>query len=341
MIIRPAILALLAAASANCAIALATAPFALRLLRRWDLASGAELQLRLERGAFLVSTLVRLLLLIQLFSLLLFVLNADHIAPLFIGAMCAVGVLQSNPYGFPALYAQIAVFFLAAVWLALDHADNLAPDYPLTRLRFKLWLALAPVLALQLALQLAFFLGLRPDVITSCCSRLFAAGAGAAATLATIAPAPAMAVFTASLALSLAAATYSALRGRGGVALAAAGALAFAATLAAIVSFLSLYVYEHPNHHCPFCLLKSDFAFQGYWLYIPLFTATATALAAGAIDISARSPSLATLRPRLVARLGWASLAGFALAAVAAAVMIFRSNLILLSAIPTHFWRFS
>ncbi len=45
--------------------------------------------------------------------------------------------------------------------------------------------------------------------------------------------------------------------------------------IAGIISFVSLYVYEHPHHHCPFCLLKAEYGYQGYWLYIPLFVATA------------------------------------------------------------------
>ena len=50
-----------------------------------------------------------------------------------------------------------------------------------------------------------------------------------------------------------------------GYALAAASALAFVATIAGIISFISLYIYEHPHHHCPFCILKPEYGYQGYW----------------------------------------------------------------------------
>ena len=70
---------------------------------------------------------------------------------------------------------------------------------------------------------------------------------------------------------------------------ATASALAFAATIAGILSFVSLYVYEHPNHHCPFCILKPEYGYQGYLLYLPLFVATA------AIITSALSASLESL----------------------------------------------
>ena len=60
----------------------------------------------------------------------------------------------------------------------------------------------------------------------------------------------------------------------------------------AVVSFVALYVYEHPQHHCPFCILKSGHGFIGYWLYLPLFTATALAIGVGLTSLWRRVPSL-------------------------------------------------
>jgi hypothetical protein len=44
----------------------------------------------------------------------------------------------------------------------------------------------------------------------------------------------------------------------------ASGAAFAVATIVGILSFISLYVYEHPHHHCPFCLLKPEYGYQGY-----------------------------------------------------------------------------
>jgi hypothetical protein len=111
---------------------------------------------------------------------------------------------------------------------------------------------------------------------------------------------------------------------------AAGSLLAFAAAIAGIISFLSLYIYEHPNHHCPFCILKADYHYQGYWLYVPLFAATAAGLAAGAVQRFARTPSLSAAVPLAVGRLSAVAAAGFILFTVIASAMIFRSNLILM-----------
>ena len=58
-----------------------------------------------------------------------------------------------------------------------------------------------------------------------------------------------------------------------------------------MLSFLSLYIYEHPHHHCPFCILKPEYHYLGYALYVPLFAATAAGLGGGAVQAFAGRPS--------------------------------------------------
>jgi hypothetical protein len=115
-----------------------------------------------------------------------------------------------------------------------------------------------------------------------------------------------------------------------GYALAAASALAFVATIAGILSFVSLYIYEHPHHHCPFCILKPEYGYQGYWLYLPLFVASAAGLAAGAVQPFARIDSLREIVPGFSRNLAAIAANGYALTALIASVMIWQSRLILL-----------
>jgi hypothetical protein len=335
MLLQPAIIALLLA-SALCVLALvASAPFALQVIRRWDIRSGSERQLELERRTYLFSTLLTFVLALQLAAVLLFVFNAEKMSGMFVGAMCAVGTLNVNAFGFPALNAKIAVFFLAAMWLAINHIDSRARDYPLVRTKYALLLALAPLLAGSAWIELQYFLGLKADVITSCCGSLFSEGSPTlAAEASALAPLPAMWLFYGSLGAVIAVAAWHGFGGgrsrAAGYALAVASALAFAATVAGILSFVSLYIYEHPNHHCPFCILKPEYGYQGYWLYLPLFGATAAGLAAGAVQPFARIESLREIVPDFSRRLAAVAANGYALTAVVATVMIWQSRLILL-----------
>jgi hypothetical protein len=330
MILQPAIIALLFAALAGLALLLCAAPYAIDLVRHWDIASGSAQQLRRERRTYLLSTLVGFVFATQLVALLLFVFNADRMSSLFVGAMCAVGTLRVNEFGFPALLAQIVVFFAASSWLIVDHVDRRAVDYPLVRVKYLLLLALLPLLLLSATLQWRFFIGLKADVITSCCGSLFSQdGKGLAGDTAATSPRSSMFTFYGSLAIAAGAALVHRWRSRGAYVVALCSAVAFVMAIAGILSFVSLYIYEHPHHHCPFCILKPEYHYQGYWLYLPLFIGTAAGLGVGAIAPFAGVPSLATIVPAVSGKLAALAAVMFVAFAAVATFMIWHSRLVL------------
>jgi len=334
VIFQPAIIALLLAAGLSLFMLLIAAPFAVQVIRHWDIASGSERQLKLERLTYLFSTLVAFVCLMQILAALLFVFNADKMSVMFVGAMCAVGALNVNAFGFPALYMQLTLFFLAVLWLAINHADKQARDYPLMRIKYALLLAFVPLFATSLWLQLNYFLGLRADVITSCCGSLFSANAPTLTSkLSALPPQPALLIFYGATFAAIASSIRHWHR-RDNLSgyVAGLGALAaFLAGIGGIVAFVSLYLYEHPNHHCPFCILKPEYDYQGYWLYAPLFAATAAGMSAGVLRLFARRPSLTKVVPALTGRLAAIAAIGYALFVLIASLMIWRSNLILLN----------
>lgn len=295
MPITPAVLALNGVALSVAFFMLLAAGFAARVLRHWDVSSGSELQLSLERRTYLISTLVAFCFGAELLSLLLFVYNAEAMSSQFVGAMCATGVLNAAPWGWTTLFLKITLFFVAAMWLMLNRVDNQAHDYPLVRVKYALLLGIAPLVVTEALVQLAFFSGMDPDVITSCCGSLFTPeGEGVAADVSALAPSHALAAMYAGALLVLGAGGLYLWKRRGSFAFSLIGVVAFVTALAAVVSCIALYVYEHPHHHCPFCILKPGHGLIGYWLYAPLFAATALALGAGLIGFWRRVPSLAT-----------------------------------------------
>jgi len=128
--------------------------------------------------------------------------------------------------------------------------------------------------------------------------------------------------------LTLAVGTVFIFRARFGRLFGVLAMLHFPLALAAIVAFIAPYIYEQPNHHCPFCLLQAEHGYAGWVLYLPLFLGTAAGIGAGLAD-SVRTESLAAAAPRLAASL--AKVAVIALAVFGLLVLFYmqRSNLVM------------
>lgn len=298
MLLNPSILALLIVSAVVAGMLLMAASFSITVLRNWDISSGSEQQLNLERRTYLISTIITFSFAAELVSLLLFIYNAEQMSSQFVGAMCATGVLNINSYGWPTLYLKITVFFSGAAWLMLNRVDNKAIDYPLIRQKYLLLLLIVPLTLAEAVIQTKFFMEMDPDIITSCCGALFTPeGSGVASELSAVTPATAVWMLIASAGLVILSGSWYLLRQRGSLAYTGSNLVAFFIALMAVISCIALYVYEHPHHHCPFCLLKSGHGFIGYWLYIPLFIATALALGTGVISPFRKIPSLRKIIP--------------------------------------------
>src|SRR5512139_196188 len=117
MIFHPAVIALYVSSILISFMVLYSASYGFQILRRWDIRSGSELQLVLERKTYLISTLLTYLFGFELLSLFLYIFAADQLHTFFVGAMCAAGSLYVNSYGYPALILKLLNFLLAGLWL--------------------------------------------------------------------------------------------------------------------------------------------------------------------------------------------------------------------------------
>jgi len=304
MILHPAILALLLGSLLISLMMLYAGWYGARILNAWDLRSGSELQLELEKRTYLISTLVSYALAFELISLFLFIFTADRLHPLFTGAMCAAGTLNANGYGYPLLLLKMANFLLAGVWLMVNHVDNRGHDYPLIRIKYTMLLAIAPLSLYEIYYLYRYFSGLHADVITSCCGSLFSLERpGIAGDLASLPSTPMLIVFYTVIAATLFSGAYYYREGRGGYLFSALGCAAFVTGIASIVSFISLYIYELPTHHCPFDILQKEYGYIGYPLYASLFGAGVAALSVGVLTPFRTRGSMAQIIPAFTRRL--------------------------------------
>ena len=330
MIFHPAILALYASSVLISFMLLYSAFYGVKILRGWDIESGSERQLVLERKTYLISTLLTYLLGFELLSLFLYVFTADQLHAFFVGAMCAAGTLYVNAYGYPTLLLKIANFLLAGLWLILNYTDNRGYDYPMIRKKYLLLLIMVPFLLAETFCQANYFLRLKPNIITSCCGSLFSAGGnGLTSEVFAFPTIPMKAAFYLSVFLTVTSGVFFFRKGRGGYLFSSLSAVTFLVSLLSVLSFVSLYFYELPTHHCPFCLLQREYGYIGYPLYIMLFGAGIFGMGTGALMPFREIRSLSGTVPAIQKRLALSSIILFLLFTAIVTFRMVFSNFVL------------
>jgi hypothetical protein len=304
MMQHPAIIALLVSSMIISGMMLYAGWYGTRIIEKWDLNSGSEFQLMLERQTYLISTILSYTLVFQILSLFLFIYTADNLHGLFTGAMCAAGTLNVNSEGYPTLILKIVTCILAGVWLILNYADNRGYDYPLIKVKYTLLQILAALVLIETSIQFEFFSQLRGDVITSCCGRLFSVERpGITGDIVALPPGIMEPAFFASMAVTVMCGLIFYLKGRGGYLFSAMSSLAFIIAVVSLISFICLYFYELPSHHCPFCILQKDYGYVGYALYVTLLGGGVAGLGTGALMPFRNRGSMVRVIPQLQRRL--------------------------------------
>lgn len=331
MILNPTIIANLLASYIGGFMLLYAAYYGVQILKHWNIDSGDELQLVLERKTYLISTVLSYVFGLQLLSLFLFIFTADALGPLFVGAMCAAGTLNVNGFGYPTLELKILNFILAGLWLVLNHADNQGYDYPLIKTKYWLLAVVAPFIVIETVLESFYFLGMRANVITSCCGSLFSSDnvEGLGSEIAALPAKPVLWTFYLTMLATLSCGAFTYLKRRGGYVYAGLSLLMFAVSLLAIISAISLYIYELPTHHCPFCIIMEDYQYIGYLLYLLLFGGVVTGMGSGLLLPFREVASLKPLLGGVIGKLTLASVLMYALFTALVSYEILSSSLVI------------
>jgi len=312
MFASPMVIALTLTAVLSTAFILYATGVGLHILLFWNPSSSRALQLRLERRTFLISSVMTHAIGVQAISFVLFVYTADRLHEFFTGAMCAAGTLNANLYGYWALGLKLAGFVAGCLWMIIRHVNSRAPDYPLIRIQYG-WLCVVCVLwCSETYYLLRYFFELDPQIITSCCGTIFdAATEGFAAEMTHVPLALIRPLFWGLLIGTLVAGNHYVIRRQGDGLFALLGTLLLPVSLVALISYLCLYFYELPTHHCPFCLLQKEYHYVGYLLYGSIFVGGITATGVGILKWFKMYHSLTSIVPALQRKLCKVSLAGF------------------------------
>jgi hypothetical protein len=328
VLLKPAIIALLVGSFLTGGLLVGAAAFGMHISRHWNLQSGSELQIRLERRTYLVSTLVAYAFAFELISFFLFINTVDKLHIFFVGAMCAAGSLNANHWGYWVIVLRMVNFLLAGLWLILNYVDNQGYDYPLIRKKYLFLLAIVPFILVEIVFQFNYFLGLEPEVITSCCGALFSAsGKTIAADIIALPHRPMEIVFFAVMVGLFSLGIFSYRTGKGGYAFALMAFLALIVSLVAFISFISVYIYELPSHHCPFCVLQKEYGYIGYPFFLTLLGGSLTGMGVGMVAPFLGTESLKKILPAIRKKLIGISLGFYAIFFFMVVYQILRSNL--------------
>ena len=140
---------------------------------------------------------------------------------------------------------------------------------------------------------------------------------------------PMKVIFYLSMILTAASGIYYYRKNKGGYLFSSLSAIAFLTSIMAILSFISVYFYELPTHHCPFCILQKEYGYIGYPLYLTLLGGTISGVGVGVLMPFRDIKSLSAVLPSIQKKLTIVSLILFGLFVVIVTYRILFSGLIL------------
>lgn len=295
-------IALLVCSVAALFLAGGAAKTAFRVLRFWDQEADTALQIRLESETWLSGLLMEFGMFLQIISLLLLVQALDSYAEVLVGAMCATGALLAATFGSPVLLLKLFGLFFYGIWIVLHRLDLSSEHLPVIRIKYSYLLLILPLLFLDTYCLLMYLAELEPDIITSCCGVIFGNSGGEAKNF--VGPLPVgllLAAFYILAFLLLGTGIVLLKRNRDdtflqgkwyGPIFSALWLVFFVLALLVVTGVISSYIYGMPSHRCPFDILKKEYGYIGYPIYLTLITATFFGMCGGGAPLLAGLPGL-------------------------------------------------
>ncbi|UOD35354.1 hypothetical protein DSN97_03205 [Deferribacteraceae bacterium V6Fe1] len=240
------------------------------MIRRFNFNSSTTFQYTLEKKNTLISAVVSFLILLKLPLIFFFLYLLDSLSSSIPGAMCAVGVLNSTPYGAYLIILKVTILFVLGYWFYINKFDLQTYGFKYTKLKYRLLIFITLLIILEFLLEINLFNNISPEKIVSCCGSVFGGELRQFSTfLINIENSLSVLAIIVVFVVMTLAFMFKKYR--------LYGFTVFFFLLTAIYSlidFFSTYIYELPTHRCPFCILQRDYNHIGYVLYFLLFFGT-------------------------------------------------------------------
>jgi hypothetical protein len=242
----------------------------INIVLNWDSNKSTKKQYSLEKQTYLNSTIIKFILYIKIPLFVFFIFTIDDLSKILPGAMCGAGVINATDYGVILLLLKILNIYLFMYWIVLDRYDQQQELRPYTKLKFLMFIFIYILFLIEIVYEINMFSAIDIKSVVDCCGVIFSTTDNSY--ISKVFELPFYIIvgmfYTTYMLLVL----FAKLRYK--YMFSIINLLFLIISLISLISFFGTYIYELPTHHCPFCMLQSDYNYIGYVLYISLFIGT-------------------------------------------------------------------
>ena len=251
--------------------------YSIKIVLSWDMDAVTPKQYMLQKITYLNSTIIKFILYIKIPLFIFFIFTLDKISLILPGAMCGAGVINATTYGVALLLLKILNIYIFAYWIVLDRYDVSKEDQPYTKLKFYIYMLVFVLLMVEIVTEVLMFSSIDVKSVVDCCGVIFSTTDNSYISMVLGLPSYIiLSLFYGVYMLVLISAKF-----RLTYMFSLFNLLFLIISLISLISFFGTYIYQLPTHHCPFCMLQSDYYFIGYILYAVLFIGTFYGMALG------------------------------------------------------------
>jgi len=234
----------------------------LRVIKHWDFNASTTFQYSLEKRNYLINTIIYFTVSVKLVIFVFFVKSLDELSPLVPGAMCATGVVGANSYGNILLLFKIFILFLLGIWIIINKLDLDSKVFPYINEKYYLFSFIFVLICIEMVLEILYFLNIPLSVPVFCCSTVFKLD-NLPFELNTLG----LILIYYALFIVITLSSYY----KNNLISLFANMLFLFTSYYSVTYFFGTYIYEVPNHQCPYCMLQKEYHYIGYFVWFSLF----------------------------------------------------------------------
>ncbi|WP_024954772.1 hypothetical protein [Sulfurospirillum arcachonense] len=234
----------------------------LKVLKYWDFSATTTFQYALEKRNYLVNTIIYFTVSVKIVLFIFFVKSLDELSLLVPGAMCATGVIGANSYGNILLLFKIFMLFLLSIWIIINKLDLESKVFPYIKEKYYLFSFIFVLTCIEFCLELFYFMNIPLSVPVFCCSTVFKLD-----NLPFELNTSGLLIIYYLLFVVILISSYY----KKSIISFFANILFLFTSYYAVTYFFGTYIYELPNHKCPFCMLQKEYFYVGYFIWFSLF----------------------------------------------------------------------